>query len=1189
MLSSNSSGSQPAEYSGPLGTSSSSFPAPCPSKATPAMTSSVHRAVSLRGTAIRRPRAASYSIDSVATNSLSSLVSASSQNSAEYDVTSVDDLTSEPGPDYIKSNLKSYNKKLIAFMVQQGLNLNPLKLKQRKLSKSKGLLNMVLHGESHNPNIETFVTSNGQILFIPFNPYKKRRRCRHHDNHHHGEEGADNDDNEYEGNEEEEEGITDDSSSDEEAHGDNDAAATASNTYNPISKTLTTATTATELARGHHRHTVASHTFCIIIKLAKEETLNAVARASYHVDARTKWAQGITVDTKQVKYKEHYRVSKLLDWDLDMNNPDCFIPFKDYEDNDSLSLDFNTDSESSLASTMRDVVFSSTPTQDVQVFELLPRDEFPDEDSGSSKDTDTTRNLFDGMNYNNIKTFQPGYYVFLLPIVYPINTPETVLTPTGSIVHKFNVQIDKEPYQPSIQAPQMSMSTPLHHSKFDDTLYSTDQATRIRSHTPAEQESPSSPKRPHSSIKSSFLKKFSIHRQASMKSSSSKLLNGFKSHSIEPKRSFLDFGYNLPVVRLPPSDATSTLNKSVYVNKIWNDALNYELLLPRKYIQLSPVYDVNDQFLQSHTFMLQMKLIPLVKGLCLKRIKFNVVEKATYTSKDRRYEEDVGDVDRTGVKERVVTLLEIKAKDRPSRGEYPPLCSQVVSGCQNDNLLTCCYKTSAFGNEGKPNSEISRRDKDDIIITNPIKIQCPLTFTANDESKFVKTVHKNLCKGATDIADLRDSAEDIEDTNDVLSIFSVNSQSNTGLPDSSIDNCIKSSSNSQAPSTLKKVKSCSAVERNEDGNYWVSKSPTLSSVLSSKSKRTFYGLAPPSDALATFTDEEKRRIYTFFPDVTFHNVKIRHRLQVCFRISKPDPNLLVEGVPKMHHYEVIVDTPISFVSPFCVSDTLELPSYDYAVKSQNFDPPSTQQFDFSQLDRSDSSMEPRLPTFEEAVLQPGSPMMSGLSSDLNAYPGSVDLTTVVSPSPMSTLSMSPLTSRMDHGFNNLDSVVDMGSKTTVPSNFFAKQAIRRNTASTSSKLSAAAHHDGRQTGQSYGSIDSALGVNGDHNPSRSSLAYDTEDLPSYQSVIEEEMSGGLEQKMKLLKVSENTGNGSRRSSDADATATDIKASSGLNVPIGHNNIIDDNINKYDDDDNDNDTGSWSTLSSVERAHAKHVV
>lgn len=94
------------------------------------MTSPVRRTVSLRGTAIRRPRAASYSIDSPVSNSLTSFVSASSQNSADYDVTSVDDLISEPGPDYIKSNLKSYNKKLITYMMQQGLNLNPLKLKK---------------------------------------------------------------------------------------------------------------------------------------------------------------------------------------------------------------------------------------------------------------------------------------------------------------------------------------------------------------------------------------------------------------------------------------------------------------------------------------------------------------------------------------------------------------------------------------------------------------------------------------------------------------------------------------------------------------------------------------------------------------------------------------------------------------------------------------------------------------------------------------------------------------------------------------------------------------------------------------------------------------------------------------------------------------------------------------------------
>ncbi|GMF42507.1 unnamed protein product [[Candida] boidinii] len=148
------------------------------------------------------------------------------------------------------------------------------------------------------------------------------------------------------------------------------------------------------------------------------------------------------------------------------------------------------------------------------------------------------------------------------------------------------------------------------------------------------------------------------------------------------------FDYELPVVRLPPSDATSTLNKSIYVNKIWNNALNYEILLPKKYVQLSPMSGTSDNFMKNHTFILQLKAIPLIKNLTLKRIKINVVEKITYISKDKKYEEDVGKVDQSGVKERTVTLYEIKTKEKSNSNA---LKSKIIPGCTNDNLLTFCY------------------------------------------------------------------------------------------------------------------------------------------------------------------------------------------------------------------------------------------------------------------------------------------------------------------------------------------------------------------------------------------------------------------------------------------------------------------------------------------------------------------
>lgn len=1066
-----------------------------------------------------RARDGSIPIDPLSSDSVSSYQGPMSHNSSDYDVMSIEDVVSEAGPEYIKSNLKSYNLQLINYLIQQGLNVNPLRLKQRRVRKSKGIMKFVIRSGPRNPNIETFVTSNGQILYLPFNPFKKRR--------HRGQnQNTNGQNNIYDDEDEDEENQEGDMDSDSAQSSIDDSNSQLGNNGATLSRTTTATTTQSELEKGHHHHTVACHTICVMVKLAKEETLDPIVRAQYHTDAKTRWIQGIPVENKKVRFKEHYRVCEDKDWDLDMRDPDCFIPFKNFTNSEGDSI---SDSDSSSLLT-KDIVLSDSPTQKIQFYHLLDASDFVNEIEDSSKDSDATRNLFEDFPPIPAKTFEPGYYVFLLPIAFPINTPETVITPTGSVIHNFTIQINKQPYQPTLQAPQLSLSSPSHHSKFEDPSYSTQSL-------PKHKEKVFTPVTGKHSIGSSFLKKLSLRRQSSLKSTikaplaaGSSLFGELKSHTKDSSDTIYEFGYQLPVVRLPPSDATSTLNKSIYVNKVWNNSLNYEMLLPRKYIQLSPMYDVNDQFLQQHSFMLQMKLIPLIKGLCLKRIKINVVERATYISRDRKYEEDIGDMERSGVKERVVTLLEIKARDRPFRGHYPPLCSQLVKGCTNDNLLTCCYKASNFDQKANRNST---RDEDgDITITNPVKIQCPLTFTANDESHFIKSVHKNLTKGASDLKDLHDSDEFSDDAESIFSTTDLNSANYTG------------------------VHTGENTTNNDQKDFWVSKSPSLSSIINpAKSKKAFYSMTGAIESTSDLTDAEKVRIYSFFPDATFHNVKIRHRLQVCFRISKPDLDFPTPNGPKMHHYEVIVDTPICFISPFCVSDTLDLPSYDYAVRSSTFGVPlSKQDFSFTQLDSTESSLEPRLPTFEEAVLQPGSPMMTGMSNVPFNSANGINATTIVAQSPFSSPDQNSTFSSLDQAINAKASNEKNVSKGTVPDDLFAKREIkRRPSVKANSQLSIAAH---RQSGSQhhFASIDSRLGENlsSMHNPSRSSL--DGDKLPTYQSVIEDEISNGLQQKMSLLNVEEHHP-----------------------VPTATPN------------DSEGDDASLDVLNTPERAHVNHVV
>ncbi|GME76184.1 unnamed protein product [Ambrosiozyma monospora] len=916
---------------------------------------------------------------------------------------SFDDLTSEAGPEYIRKNLKSYNELLISYLTQQGLNLNPLRLKQQKLGKSG-----MRFGHSNSESIQIFITGNGQILYLPHNPSKKKIRT---------EEGETD---ELQDQEDDEGDIEDSDDDDDEQGPTND-----SNTH-----------------RGSHRqksskkthHNVASHTFGIIIKLSKEQTLGCKAKAIYYTDATTKWISGILQETQKGKskmaFREKYKVSKDVEWELDFGNPDCYIPFKKNQDDDVTSFEnFYTgaddiDSLSSRNNNSLEFTCSSAPTQEIKNFELLNVKQYVNEiDQNTGRDCTEDQCLFPTNNadFRDSKTFQPGYYIFLLPVVYPINTPETVYTPLGQLLHHLHIQVERVPYNPSIPAPPSAfLSTSPHHphSKFDDPTTSMFDNTSVSS--------------PHSShsvtgASKSLFRKIGRRRSSvkeSVSSSASGLLNNLVGRDTN---TVYDFRYDLPTIRLPPSDATSTLNKSIYVNKVWNDALNYELLLPKKYIQLSPRFH-GEPYLKQHSFMLQMKLIPLIKSLCLKRIRINIVEKITYISKDMRYEEDVGRVDRSGVKERSATLMEIKTKDKSKTTAAPALNTQIVKGCIDDNLLTCCYNngemkasadsgtkhghrnrsdsngfkkvanklldpTKPTGNGATASSSSSSRTEhnDEIAITNPVKLQCPLVFYANDSMGFVRDTHEGLIRGSADINDIQD------ENNDATSIFSVNT-ANT------YDDTILNSN----PMNVSLSNDDTPIDD-------LAKSPALSPLMSPRRGSTLsvkHSKEKP--------DESRLSDFSFHPDTSVHNVKIRHRLQICFRISKPDDHMLTpDGLPKMHHYEVIVDTPIVFVSPFCVSDTMDLPSYDYAVRTASIDRPIGSEFQFGRDTEADNNED--LPSFEQAVLMPCSPMLTGFNVPSSL--SNVNSTTVLSQSPFSLGSLSPARRDSSVSFTNLDSLI----------------------------------------------------------------------------------------------------------------------------------------------------------------------
>nr|PIS48127.1 hypothetical protein B9J08_005583 [[Candida] auris] len=141
--------------------------------------------------------------------------------------------------------------------------------------------------------------------------------------------------------------------------------------------------------------------------------------------------------------------------------------------------------------------------------------------------------------------------------------------------------------------------------------------------------------------------------------------------------------YNLPMVRTPPSLANSVADKPIYVNRVWNDAMHYIITFPKKYVALGSEHTIN------------VKLIPLMKDVILKRIKFNVLERITYVSKDlrREYEYDSDDpylmrnpADGK-IRERVVHLCELKTKFRSNYTGAEPFKEEVIKYDVDDNVL----------------------------------------------------------------------------------------------------------------------------------------------------------------------------------------------------------------------------------------------------------------------------------------------------------------------------------------------------------------------------------------------------------------------------------------------------------------------------------------------------------------------
>ncbi|KAI5965466.1 ECM21 [Candida theae] len=451
--------------------------------------------------------------------------------------------------------------------------------------------------------------------------------------------------------------------------------------------------------------------------------------------------------------------------------------------------------------------------------------------------------------------------------------------------------------------------------------------------------------------------------------------------------------YNVPMVRTPPNFANSIADKPIYVNRVWNDAVHYMITFPRKYVSLGSEHVIN------------VKLVPLVKHVVVKRIKFNVLERITYVSKNLQKEFDYDSQDpynihpkskENKVRERVVGLCELKTKSKSSSSTNGDSYKEEVIKCPENNLLYSCYEPEKDleprqRNRGKDN------DKDKTMIATPLDINVALPFLTTKSDKTLLTSSSNTVLNEDEsIVDQSRSSGGASASKMPSSRPRQASVDASSSPTSPIIGALETNlANVDEIGLHADVYKRKVQKQSRSGQHEVSKSnlrsPSVSNYLSDDMSAKNL---PPQNIKNGYTLTTR----ALYPDSNYRHIQISHRLQVCFRISKPDP----KDDYKMHHYEVVVDTPLILLSSKCNEGSIQLPQYDEidgATTSTGTDlggdllsshaktngpnytgnGVSIRQWSQNDEDAGINSFGDQLPSFEEAMSTPNSPKSRAIS------------------------------------------------------------------------------------------------------------------------------------------------------------------------------------------------------------------
>lgn len=404
-------------------------------------------------------------------------------------------------------------------------------------------------------------------------------------------------------------------------------------------------------------NSMATCTIAVILSFPKVTTLGNI-RAELCSRVRVYWHNGVP-PTKSF-YEEFYCAGS-LEWELSANNPNLYVPL-------------NVSSDEKIIENNRNL-------RPMKLFKNNASEMRPYLDKNQ-----TRIELLKKVKLRKSQVFQPGDYVFIIPVVFSNHIPETLYMPSARVDYRFRI------------------ATKI--SSDDQTTVSNVDSDRGRQ-TEADQ---SSGRRFSNAIKK-FKTNLHITNQPQTKSDE---LNDIYSE------------YPIDVVRTPPLISISTANKPVYINRVWANSLSYEISFGQKYVSLGSKVPV------------KIKLAPICKGIYLKRLRVSVIEKITFVSKNYEYEYDqidpvakdpynpyFSDFASRRKKERNISLLEVRTSEKGSRA----IREEIVENCINDNLLAYAVADS---DDGQPT----------IGIAEPLMIETVLEFPRYEDlnKKTARTV-----------------------------------------------------------------------------------------------------------------------------------------------------------------------------------------------------------------------------------------------------------------------------------------------------------------------------------------------------------------------------------------------------------------------------------------------------------------